>query len=113
MAHSFCVWQLRLRHHAGLRQAIEQQGQHCYGTFGGLEFEGIRIALLHSHERRKFQEVLASPDYPIVCYGHTHLAENITLEGKLVLNPGALYRAERHSIALIELPECQATIVEL
>lgn len=96
-----------------LKQAIESHGQSCHGMFGDLEFEGVRIALLHSHERRKFQEVLESSEYQVVCYGHTHLAENEHRGGKLVLNPGALYRAAKHSIAVLELPSCEATIVEL
>jgi putative phosphoesterase len=100
-------------HQAELARAIEAHGQTCHGLFGDLEFEGVRIALLHSHERRKFQEVLDSPDYQVVCYGHTHLAENERRHGKLVLNPGALYRAAQHSIAVLDLPECEATIVEL
>lgn len=100
-------------HTAELTQAIESHGQTCHGLFGDLEFESVRIALLHSHERRKFLEVLGSPDYQVVCYGHTHVAENERRGGKLVLNPGALYRAARHSIAVLDVPQCEATIVEL
>lgn len=96
-----------------LAAAIQKAGQQCHDTFGDLEFEGVRIALLHSHERRKFQEVLDNTDYQIVCYGHTHIAENEKRGGKLVINPGALYRAAKHSIAVIELPACEATIVDL
>jgi hypothetical protein len=35
-------------------------------------------------------------------YGSTH-----------VLNPGALYRAAFHSLALLELPELEVTLVKL
>jgi putative phosphoesterase len=98
---------------AGLTKAIKSAGQTCHQLFGDLELEGVRIALLHSHERRKFLEVLDSPDYQVVCYGHTHIAENERRDGKLVLNPGALYRASKHSIAVLELPACEASIVEL
>jgi hypothetical protein len=31
----------------------------------------------------------------------------------LVLNPGAIYRANPHSIAIVELPEVKATIVAI
>ncbi len=99
--------------HALLANAMEDGGQHCHGTFGDLEFSGVRIALLHSHERQKFREAIDNPEYDIVCYGHTHIAACDEQEGKIVLNPGALYRANQHSIALLELPECVATIVEL
>lgn len=70
--------------------AITSLGQTCHGYFGDLEFEGVRIALLHSHERHQFREVLDSDDYQVVCYGHTHIAENEHRGGKLVLNPGTV-----------------------
>lgn len=99
--------------HAGLAKAIEAAGQQCHGLFGDLEFEGTRIALLHSHERSRFQSVLDNPAYQVVCFGHTHVAEKLQHNGKLVLNPGALYRAAKHSIAILDLPQCEAEIIEL
>lgn len=100
-------------HHAELRAGIEAAGQKCHGLFGDLEFEGVRIALLHSHERRQFQRVLDGDEFQVVCYGHTHVAEKAMHAGKLVLNPGALYRAPKHSIAILDLPEIKAEIIEL
>lgn len=96
-----------------LRAAIEQAGMACYGLFGNLELGGRRIALLHSHDARLFRQVCTSGDYDLVCYGHTHQAEQHR-EGKtLILNPGALYRATPHSIAVVELETMEATIVPL
>lgn len=99
--------------HADLTQAIEAAGQTCHGLFGELEIEGRRIALLHSHERRRFEEVTASGAYDLVCYGHTHVAKIEQVGETMVLNPGAIYRANPHSIAIVELPELTATIVNL
>lgn len=99
---------------AELQAAIEAGGQHFHGLFGEIELGGVRIALLHSHERTRFQQAVASDEYQVVCYGHTHIAATDRTEtGKLILNPGALYRAAKHSIAVLDLPECEATIVEL
>ncbi len=98
---------------AELTQAIQAADQTCHGLFGDLEFEGVKIALLHSHDRRRFQQVLDDPEYQVVCYGHTHIAESEHRGGKLVLNPGALYRAAKHSIAVLELPAIEVTIVAL
>ena len=48
-----------------------------------------------------------------MCYGHTHVAA-IERHGKtLALNPGALYRANPHSLAIVDLPELEATFVTL
>src|SRR6185369_2588824 len=96
-----------------LRAAIEKQGMACYGWFGNLELAERRIALLHSHDAKLFQQVCRSEDYDLVCYGHTHVAEQHRLGKTLVLNPGALYRANPHSIAIVDLPTMEASIIRL
>ena len=93
--------------------AIRAAGQTCHGLFGDLEIEGVRIALLHSHERRRFREAIDSGDYRLICYGHTHVAAIDPRGDTLVLNPGAIYRADPHSIAIVDLPAIEATIIEL
>jgi putative phosphoesterase len=95
----------------GLRAAIEHEGMACYGRFGNLELAGRRIALVHSDDAKLFCHVLSSGQYDLVCYGHTHQSEQHR-EGKtLVLNPGALYRAAPHSLAVVDLATMEATIV--
>jgi putative phosphoesterase len=97
----------------GLRSSIEQTGQICHGRFGDIVLAKRRIALLHSDDARRFRQVVGSGEYDLVCYGHTHRAEQ-HLEGRtLVLNPGALYRATPHSLAIVNLPELEAAIVPL
>jgi uncharacterized protein len=95
----------------GLRAAIEQSGMSCYGLFGNLELGGRRIALLHSHDARLFRQVCTSGDYDLVCYGHTHHAEQCRVGKTLILNPGALFRATPHSIATVDLATMEAMIV--
>jgi uncharacterized protein len=98
---------------AELRAAIAAAGQTCCDEFGDLTIAGTRIALLHSHDARRFQQVTTSGDWALVCYGHTHQAEQHTLGDTLILNPGALYRATPHSLAIVELPQCEADIISL
>jgi putative phosphoesterase len=96
-----------------LAAAIQKAGQTCHGLFGDLEFDGVRVALLHSHERRRFRETIDGGQYRLVCYGHTHVAA-VDRRGKtVVVNPGAIYRATPHSIAVVELPAVEAVIVNL
>lgn len=99
--------------HAELALAIKKAGQTCHGLFGDLEFAGVRIALLHSHERQRFRQTVDSGDFRVVCYGHTHVAATDQRGDTLVLNPGAIYRANPHSIAVLDLPSVEATIVGL
>jgi predicted phosphodiesterase len=49
----------------------------------------------------------------LVCYGHTHVAAIEQRGPTLVVNPGALYRANPHSLAVIDLPELEALIINL
>ncbi|HEX3601193.1 MAG TPA: metallophosphoesterase family protein, partial [Lacipirellulaceae bacterium] len=96
-----------------LAVAIARARQHCHGLFGDLEFDGVRVALLHSHERLRFRETIDSGDYRLVCYGHTHVAAVDRHGETLVVNPGAIYRADPHSIAIVELPAVEATLIPL
>jgi uncharacterized protein len=92
---------------------IAAAGQTCHGQFGDISLEGVRIALLHSHDRRQFRQAIDSGDYGLVCYGHTHVAAIDRHGGTLVVNPGAIYRANPHSVAAVELPKVEAVIVTL
>ena len=99
--------------HAALRAAIEQAGLTCHGLFGDLQLDNRRIALLHSHDAKLFHRVCHSGDYDLVCYGHTHHAEHHHVGKTLILNPGALYRATPHSIAILDLETMQPSIVSI
>jgi putative phosphoesterase len=92
-------------------EGIRQLGQHCHGMFGDLAFEGLRVALLHSHDGRRFRQTIDCGEYSLVCYGHTHVAAIDRRGGTLVLNPGAMYRANPHSVAVVDLPAVEASIV--
>jgi len=96
-----------------LRRAISQQGHTCHGEFGSLELGGVRIALLHGDDLVRLRKTAESGDWDLVCYGHTHVARQDRSGKTLLLNPGALYRASPRSLALVELPECAATIIAL
>jgi putative phosphoesterase len=96
-----------------IRLAIEEAGQTCHGRFGSLDIDGTKIAFLHSDDSRLFQETISSGEWDLVCYGHTHEAESHREGNALVLNPGALYRANPHSLAIVELPSLQVEHVTL
>lgn len=98
---------------AELAVAIEAAGKTCHGEFGALEIEGRRIALLHSHDGARFHDALHSGEWDLVCYGHTHVAAIDHYGKTLAVNPGALYRANPHSLAVVELPSLTATIIPL
>ncbi|WP_417850784.1 YfcE family phosphodiesterase [Thalassoglobus sp.] len=86
-----------------LRHAIRDAGLTCHDRFGEIELQGRKIAFLHSDNRTKFDKTIASGKYDLVCYGHTHHAESHMEGNTLVLNPGALHRANPHQLAIVDL----------
>ena len=92
-----------------LGQAITDAEQTCQHRFGQLELEGVRIAFLHSDDGQLFRQTISSGEWDLVCYGHTHAAEQHREGPTLVLNPGALFRATPHQLAIVEIPSLIAT----
>jgi len=91
----------------GLEAAIKAAGKTCHGRFGSLELEGKTIAFLHGDDTALLRQTTTSGEYDLVCHGHTHVARQVKEGRTLVLNPGALYRATPHSIAVVELPSLE------
>jgi putative phosphoesterase len=96
-----------------LQAAIEQAGLTYHGRMADIDLGGRRIAVIHSDDAGRFRQVIDSGEFDLVCYGHTHLAEQHRVGKTLVLNPGAIYRANPHSIAVVELATMQAEIVSV
>lgn len=96
---------------APLEQAIAAAGQFCHGRFGELELAGRKVAFLHGDDTSRLRETISSGSWDLVCHGHTHVASRQQRGSTLVLNPGALYRANPHSLAIVELPELAVTAI--
>lgn len=96
-----------------LTRTIELSEQTSHGAFGSLELDGCRIAILHGHDSRRLRETIASQKYGLVCYGHTHVPEHHYEGDTLVLNPGALFRANPHTIAVVDLPQLAVCCIEV
>lgn len=97
----------------GLKDAIGRAGQTCCGQFGAIRREDRKIAFLHGDDSRRLAQTIAEGEFALVCHGHTHISRIEHAGATLVLNPGAVFRARPHSIAIVELPGLQATIVPL
>ena len=82
---------------------MEMCGLTCHERFGQIELAGRKIAWLHSDDRDLFETTVRSGAWDLVCYGHTHIAEQHYVGSTLVLNPGALYRARPRTIAIVDL----------
>jgi putative phosphoesterase len=66
-----------------------------------LECDGKRIAMFHGHEEG-FARALRALDVDYLFHGHTHVARDEKFSGKRVINPGALHRAARKTVATLD-----------
>ncbi|PHR92204.1 MAG: YfcE family phosphodiesterase [Blastopirellula sp.] len=96
-----------------IKKSALEQGHNYYERFGELNLESTKIALLHGDDTKRLDKVIQSGHYDLVCHGHTHQSKVERVGQTLVLNPGALYRARPHSIAIVELPALDAKIIEV
>lgn len=96
-----------------LRRAITRSGQTCHERFGTLEVGGVRIAFLHGDDWQRLEETIASGEWDLVCHGHTHRRREERIGKTLVLNPGAIYRANPHTWAAVEIPSLEVTSVPI
>jgi putative phosphoesterase len=96
-----------------LTETIELLEQTSHGAFGSIELDGCRIALVHGHDSRRFHDAVVSQEFRLVCYGHTHVPEHHYVGETLVLNPGALFRATPHTIAVVDLPSLDVRSIEV
>jgi uncharacterized protein len=96
-----------------LREAMTDPKHTFHDELGTLEIEGQRVAFLHGHDVKLLRHTIHSGHWDLVCHGHTH-AFSSGFEGRtLVLNPGALGRTSRPSLAVVDLPSLEVTEIPL
>lgn len=89
----------------GLTQYAADIGLDCRGNFAELKLGGVNIAVTHGHDAKLIRRATAdgSP-YQYLFVGHSHVHSDHRVGNVRVVNPGALHRAARKTVALIDLP---------
>jgi putative phosphoesterase len=77
-----------------------------------IELGGKRFAVFHGHEPG-FNTALQRLDVDYILHGHTHVACDEKLNGKRIINPGALHRAARKTVATLDTGTDQLTFHEV
>lgn len=99
--------------HAGLKRIAEIVAVRCLGAFGELELAGKRLAVTHGDDARILREIRAGNRFDYLMTGHTHVADDHR-EGTLrCINPGALHRAFRKTVATLDLKTDLLTHLEV
>lgn len=99
-----------------LAAAITAPNHILHGDFGFIEVEVSaktspaknpaktwRIFFLHGHHWERLDRAIASGEWDLVCYGHTHVATLTQHNETLVVNAGGLQRIKSPSIAIVDL----------
>src|SRR5262245_58126259 len=85
-----------------LRQAMTAAGAVCLEWGGEVMLAGKRVAVTHGHMHTDVRRLLATrPDY--LLSGHSHIATDRREGLTRRINPGALSRADKFSVALLDL----------
>ncbi len=87
---------------SGLRSRAMAQGVACHGELADLTLAGKRVALTHGHTHT-FRKAVREGTFHYVIYGHTHVIGDERIGNTRVINPGALQRAHKKTVALLNL----------
>lgn len=68
---------------------------------GVLAVEGGELAFTHGHDADLMAQALAR-GVRYLCHGHTHRPADQSTGGTRVINPGALFRAKRYTVAVLD-----------
>ena len=82
------------------------------GVPARIDLDGKRFAVFHGHEPG-FGAALDALDVDYIFHGHSHVARDDTIGGTRIINPGALHRARRKSVATLETATDTLTFHEL
>lgn len=95
-----------------LRQAMDQTDGVCLGRGALITLGGIRIGVTHGDSDAELKRLaLLEPDF--LFSGHTHTQKDVQKGPTRWVNPGALHRALRYTVALLDTQSKQLSVVTL
>jgi putative phosphoesterase len=89
----------------------ESLGLTCGGDLFRLTLEGKEIAVTHGDNDRAVRELLDDQLLDYLFTGHTHHPHDKRSGRTRWINPGALYRARRKTVATLDLATDQLTLL--
>jgi len=100
------------RDESGLARYAEQVGVAVDHPVGSIETGGKRLLYTHGHLAEETAEAFAEqPDY--LLHGHTHAARDERQGPTRIINPGALFRALRYTVALLDVSTDECSILDV
>ncbi len=77
-----------------------------------VELGGKRLAVFHGHEAG-FRDAPYTLDVDVILHGHSHACCDESLNGVRIINPGALHRARRKTVAVFDTQTDELTFHEI
>ena len=95
-----------------LEEAATATGVVCLGWGGVIEMSGHRIGVAHGHLTTDIRRVLADePDFLLL--GHSHIPDDSRVGTVRRINPGAIHRAERFTVAVLDLANGKLQLIQV
>lgn len=102
-----CDWETK-----PLAKYARELGVAVHESAGELIIDGKRIVFSHGHLNSVMDHAIQSGvDY--LLHGHTHLQADDVVGTTRVINPGALFRASRHTVALLTPGSGELQVLEV
>jgi len=73
------------------------------GLLAELEVDGKRIAVTHGHDHRLMSRIVAGGQHDYLLHGHSHVMRDERVGRVRIINPGALARAAKKTVALLDV----------
>jgi putative phosphoesterase len=98
---------------SGLGRYAADLGIHVDHPAGHIDLgDGRMLVFTHGHDARVFNQALAA-GAAYLCHGHTHVAADRHEGSTHLINPGALFRTTRPSVALLDTAEDQVRFFDV
>jgi putative phosphoesterase len=88
-------------------------GVQCLHIFGELELGNQRIAVTHGDDTRLVKQLLARQAHDYLLLGHSHVLRDERVGRMRIINPGALHRAARKTVATLDLASDSLRLIEV
>jgi putative phosphoesterase len=97
---------------ANLQRTARRTGAVCLDRGGIVDLAGKRIAITHGHLKSELRKLAAAqPD--LLLSGHSHRASDERVNSIRRINPGALRRASRFTVAWLDLESDELQFLEI
>lgn len=98
---------------AGLRKKCEEFGFGIIDDVIEFKYKGKDILVYHGTNSRVLQAHIDAQQHDYVMHGHTHVPRDETFGKTRVLNPGAMFMADRYTFGVLDIDSGDFKIVEV